>query len=109
MKIFFTILIVIYFILSSIFVLAEISRNFEIELMYDNGDLKLKNIYVKISERPIESVGQPFVPHLHQAVDTIYTEEVAENTILEEQRRGYVRGDAILRYAEVVVAKKEGK
>ena len=70
---------------------------------------RLLSILKKWDVVPIESVGQPFVPHLHQAVDTIYTEEVAENIIVEEQRRGYLSGNEVLRYAEVVVARKEGK
>ncbi|MCZ6679267.1 MAG: nucleotide exchange factor GrpE [Candidatus Poribacteria bacterium] len=55
---------------------------------------------------PIESVGQPFTPHRHRAVDTIHTDEFAENTVVEEQRRGYLCGEEVLRYAEVVVARK---
>jgi molecular chaperone GrpE len=55
---------------------------------------------------PIESVGQPFAPHRHRAVDTTHTAEVAENIVVEEQRRGYLSGDEVLRYAEVVVARK---
>ena len=64
---------------------------------------RLLGILKKWDVTPIESVGQPFVPHLHQAVDTVNAVEVPENAIVEEQRRGYLRGNEVLRYAEVVV------
>ncbi|MFQ6054024.1 MAG: nucleotide exchange factor GrpE [Candidatus Bathyarchaeia archaeon] len=32
--------------------------------------------------------------------------EVPENIITEEQRKGYKRGNQVIRYAEVVVAKR---
>ena len=70
---------------------------------------RLLSILKKWDVTPIESVGQPFVPHLHQAVDTVNAAEVPENAIVEEQRRGYLRGNEVLRYAEVVVARKKEK
>ena len=70
---------------------------------------RLLSVLKKWDVTPIESVGQPFVPHLHQAVDTVYAAEVPENAIVEEQRRGYLRGNEVLRYAEVVVARKKEK
>lgn len=70
---------------------------------------RLLRILKKWDVTPIESVGQPFVPHLHQAVDAVNAAEVPENAIVEEQRRGYLRGNEVLRYAEVVVARKKEK
>ena len=67
---------------------------------------RLLKILKKLNVTPIEAVGQPFTPHLHRAVDTIETDGVAENTVTEEQRRGYLYGTETLRYAEVVVSKK---
>jgi molecular chaperone GrpE len=54
--------------------------------------------------KPIESAGQPFDPHLHQAVSTVPTDEVEENTIVEEMRRGYTLNGRLLRPAMVSVA-----
>ena len=68
---------------------------------------RLLRILEKWGVIPIESVGQPFTPHLHHAVDVTYTNEVAENIIVTEQRRGYLCGEDVLRYAEVVVARKK--
>lgn len=68
---------------------------------------RLLRILEKWDVIPIESVGQPFTPHLHHAVDVAYTNEVAENTVVAEQRRGYLCGKDVLRYAEVVVARRK--
>ena len=67
---------------------------------------RLLRILKKWDVIPIESVGGPFAPHLHHAVDVIHTDEVAENIVVEEQRRGYLCGEDVLRYAEVIVARK---
>lgn len=55
---------------------------------------------------PIPTVGQPFDPYLHVAVDT--TTAAAEGdlqpgTIVAEERRGYRSPAGVLRYAEVIV------
>ena len=68
---------------------------------------RLLRILEKWDVIPIESVGQPFTPHLHHALDVTYTNEVAENIIVAEQRRGYLCGENVLRYAQVVVARKQ--
>ena len=68
---------------------------------------RLLHILDKWTVTPIESVGQPFAPHLHHAVDVTYTNEVTENTVVAEQRRGYLYGESVLRYAEVVVARRK--
>ncbi len=55
---------------------------------------------------PIETLGQPFDPHRHLALDTApASPEIAPGTIVAELRRGYVAGSRVLRYAEVVVAR----
>jgi molecular chaperone GrpE len=56
--------------------------------------------------QPIEVVGQPFDPNQHHAVDVIAADAaLAAGLIAQETRRGYVCGDSVLRYAEVVVAR----
>lgn len=55
--------------------------------------------------RPIPTVGENFDPQVHIAVGVEHTSEVPGNTIVEEQRKGYKRGNQVIRYAEVVVAK----
>lgn len=56
--------------------------------------------------QPIETEGQPFDPNRHHAVDVIAADvTLPVGLIARETRRGYVCGDRVLRYAEVVVAR----
>lgn len=53
---------------------------------------------------PIESVGKPFDPRLHEALEEIVVEsEENNNMILEEAQKGYVMRDVVLRAAKVKV------
>src|SRR5207302_1825244 len=57
---------------------------------------------------PIESVGRPFDPNLHEAVAAVpAADEVAPGTVVREVRRGWRLGDELLRPAQVVVATAE--
>jgi molecular chaperone GrpE len=58
--------------------------------------------------KPIEAAGQPFDPNFHQAVTTVPTNEVAENTVVDELRRGYTLNGRLLRPAMVSVSKSGG-
>ena len=53
---------------------------------------------------PIDSVGQPFDPNVHEAVATAPSEGVEPGTVVRELRRGGRLGDELLRPAQVVVA-----
>ena len=54
--------------------------------------------------KTIEAKGQPFNPNFHQAVSTVLTDEVPENTVVEEMRRGYTLNGRLLRAAMVSVS-----
>ena len=54
---------------------------------------------------PIESVGTPFDPHVHQAVSYEAAPDTREGDVIAEFRRGYRLGDRLLRPAMVKVAK----
>jgi len=53
---------------------------------------------------PIEAVGKPFDPALHEAVAHEVTEVLPESTVLAELRRGYLMNGRVLRTAVVKVA-----
>jgi molecular chaperone GrpE len=53
----------------------------------------------------ISSVGQPFDPERHEAVDHIETAHHPPNTVVNEFHHGYQIGDRLLRPARVAVAK----
>lgn len=53
---------------------------------------------------PIETVGRPFDPHVHEAVATERSEEFEPDTVTQEIQRGYRIGEKLLRPAMVKVA-----
>ncbi len=54
--------------------------------------------------KPIEAVGQPFDPNLHNAVMHVEDEEAGENTVVEEFQKGYLYRDSVVRHSMVKVA-----
>ncbi len=66
---------------------------------------QLHDVLAKLGVRPIPAQGEPFDPHLHQAVQMVDTDEVADNHVLEELQRGYKLKDRLLRPAMVRVAR----
>jgi molecular chaperone GrpE len=57
----------------------------------------------------LTSVGQPFDPQRHEAVDQIESSQHPPNTVVNEFHRGYQIGDRLLRPARVAVAKGTGE
>ena len=53
---------------------------------------------------PVESVGHPFDPKIHEAVATAPSDDVEPGMVAQEVRRGWRLGDQLLRPAQVVVA-----
>ena len=53
---------------------------------------------------PIEAVGQPFDPELHNAVMHVEDDTVGENIVVEEFQKGYKYRDSVLRHSMVKVA-----
>jgi molecular chaperone GrpE len=53
---------------------------------------------------PIDAVGQPFDPHLHEAITYLPSEEHPADHVIQQTRRGYMLGDRLLRAAQVVVS-----
>jgi molecular chaperone GrpE len=52
----------------------------------------------------IETKEQRFDPNFHQAISTVASDELPENTIVEEFRRGYTLNGKLLRAAMVAVS-----
>lgn len=55
----------------------------------------------KIGVERIKTVGEPFNPHLHEAVS--HDEGDGEETVSEELQAGYILGDEVIRHAMVRV------
>ena len=57
---------------------------------------------------PVDAMGQPFDPNLHEALSQEETTEVEEGTVVQQVQRGYKLNDRLVRPARVVVAKAPG-
>jgi len=73
-----------------------------IEMIYQRFLEALK----KLGLTPIESVGQPFDPNVHHAIETVPTEDAEDHTVIEELQKGYNFKGKLLREAMVKVAVK---
>ena len=71
-----------------------------VELIYK----QLQDALAKLGLRPIPAEGEPFDPHLHQAVQMVDTTEAKDHEVLEELQRGYKLKDRLLRPSMVKVA-----
>ena len=81
------------------------------EAAYENYRKGFELIYkqlldnlTKLGVERVEPVGQPFDPHLHQAVESTETDEAEDGTILQVYQPGYVFHGRVLRPAMVRVA-----
>jgi molecular chaperone GrpE len=72
-----------------------------IELIYK----QLQDALVKLGLRPIPAKGEPFDPHLHEAIEMVETRDAEDHQILEELQRGYKLKDRLLRPSMVKVAR----
>ena len=71
-----------------------------VELIYK----QLQDALVKLGLRPIPAEGEPFDPHLHQAIEMVDTDDAEDHHVLEELQRGYKLKDRLLRPSMVKVA-----
>jgi molecular chaperone GrpE len=65
---------------------------------------QLNALLERLGVEPVPAVGQPFDPHVHEAIATEQTEEFAPDTVVQEVQRGYRLGDKLIRPAMVKVA-----
>ena len=64
---------------------------------------QLMDLLEKFNVTPVEAIGEPFNPHVHEALTHMPADKPAE-TVVEQVRRGYMLGDKLLRAAQVVVS-----
>ena len=63
----------------------------------------------KFGVSPIESVGKPFDPAMHEAMFIVETDKHEPNQVVEELQKGYLLYDRLLRPATVSVSKPPDK
>jgi molecular chaperone GrpE len=64
-----------------------------------------ENALAAAGVEPIDAVGQPFDPELHEAVETVEVEPGNDGKVVAEYARGYRIGDRLLRPARVKVGR----
>ena len=67
---------------------------------------KLRSILDAEGLEPIDSLGKPFDPYLHEAVAYVESDE-PEGAVIEEHQKAYRLHDRVIRPALVTVAKKK--
>jgi molecular chaperone GrpE len=68
--------------------------------------LKLLNkAFERFSIQPVEPFGEPFDPHLHEAIVAQESATAEPNSVLQVVQRGYSLNGRLLRPARVIVAK----
>ena len=72
-----------------------------VELIYK----QLQDALAKVGVKAIPAKGEPFDPHVHEAIEMVETTEAADHEVIEELQRGYKIKDRLLRPAMVKVAK----
>jgi molecular chaperone GrpE len=70
---------------------------------------QMEEALTKMGARPVPSVGEPFDPHLHEAIEMVETSDVKDNHVIEELQRGYKIKDRLLRPSMVRVARNPKK
>ncbi|UCD63363.1 MAG: nucleotide exchange factor GrpE [Candidatus Zixiibacteriota bacterium] len=92
--------------------LNHTENNTEFEAFHQGTELilsQMMNLLKKYDVTPIESVGQPFDPNLHEAVMQVESDQYGEGIVAMEMVKGYRQGERVLRHAKVGVSsgKKE--
>lgn len=71
-----------------------------VQMIYD----QLLGVLKESGVEPVEAVGEPFDPNLHEAISQQHTDEAAEGTVLQQVQRGYKLNDRLVRPARVIVS-----
>ncbi|MCM8761983.1 MAG: nucleotide exchange factor GrpE [Candidatus Omnitrophica bacterium] len=90
-------------------VLKQMDNNPSPETIHKGVEM-LKREFTKFLEgigvKKIDTKGTPFNPEIHEASETVETEEYKEGEVIEEIRSGYSFHNRVIRPALVKVAKK---
>lgn len=98
--------------------LIEVIDNFERALQHAKEDAEpsailagtemiynqLVGLLSKYDIKPIEAVGKPFDPQLHEAMMQVEGDEYPEGTVALEMGKGYQQGNRVIRHSKVGVS-----
>ena len=66
---------------------------------------QFSQVLERFGVKPVESLGQPFDPNLHQAMGQMESQEYPANSVAQQMQKGYQLNERLLRPAMVMVAK----
>ncbi|MBI5212507.1 MAG: nucleotide exchange factor GrpE [Nitrospirae bacterium] len=72
----------------------------------ENTLREMNRVLEKFGLAAIEAMGRPFDPAYHHAMSQIERDDVDNNTVVEELRKGYIYNEKVLRPSLVSVSKK---
>lgn len=84
----------------------QAQRSAEFQQFYEGIALvnqQVNEVFGNMGVQPIQSVGETFDPHFHEAVATECREDLPPHTISEEMLRGYRIGNRVIRHSMVKV------
>ena len=65
---------------------------------------KISNTLQQKGLKPMEAVGEPFDPDLHEAITQVPApEEKMKGKVIDEVEKGYFLGDKVIRFAKVII------
>ncbi len=70
---------------------------------------KINDALKSLGVEKIDSIGQVYNPHLHNVIAVMNDQDKENDIILDEYQAGYKFNDKVIRYAKVIVNKKEDK
>jgi len=98
--------------------LVEIVDNFERALEHAGGDgndaihrgtkliySQMRDLLGRYDVKPIEALGKPFDPNLHDAMMQVDSDEYDDGIVAVVLSRGYMRGNRVLRHSKVGVSR----
>lgn len=70
---------------------------------------QFKDVLTANGVTPFVSEGTPFDPHRHEAVESVATSDFPPGVVIEENLKGYLMGDRVIRPSRVKVSKEPTK
>lgn len=89
--------------------LHHASEDSERSSLVEGVEMTLKELLSILGKHGLSSIkssGKPFDPHVHQAMSQMETDDIDENMVVKEFRKGYMYKDRVLRASLVEVSKK---
>lgn len=91
---------------------ASAQRASDIKSMADGVAMVLRQLKDTLGRNGIvrvETVGKPFDPQVHDAIQQLESDEHPPGTVVAEVQPGYIQGERLLRAATVIVSKAKAE